>query len=107
MQGLLLKLHCARHTWATFALYARRNFHWVADRLGHADLALTLRVYAHALREEETDLSFLDLGGTRRHPRGTEGKRAVASKKSLRATPRRNRRILERKTGLEPARPKT
>ena len=30
---------------------------WVADQLGHADPALTMRVYAHALREEETDLS--------------------------------------------------
>jgi hypothetical protein len=32
--------------------------HQVADQLGHADLALTLRVYAHAMREEESDLSF-------------------------------------------------
>jgi len=31
--------------------------------LGHADPALTLRVYAHALREEETDLSFADFDG--------------------------------------------
>jgi len=28
----------------------------------------TLRVYAQALREEETDLSFLDSSGTRRRP---------------------------------------
>lgn len=33
---------------------------WVADQLGHADPALTMRVYAHAMREEETDLSFAD-----------------------------------------------
>ncbi len=26
-----------------------------------------MRVYAHALREEETDLSFANFGGTRRH----------------------------------------
>ena len=38
----------------------------MADQLGHADPALTLRVYAHALREEETDLSFADFGGPRR-----------------------------------------
>ncbi len=35
---------------------------WVADQLGHADPALTLRVYAHAMREEETDLSFAEFG---------------------------------------------
>ncbi len=36
---------------------------WVADQLGHADPALTLRVYAHAMKSEEKDLSFLDFGG--------------------------------------------
>jgi hypothetical protein len=35
------------------------------------DLALTLRVYVHSLREEESDLSFLDFGGVERHPRCT------------------------------------
>ena len=35
---------------------------WVADQLGHADPALTLRVYAHAMKSEERDLSFLDFG---------------------------------------------
>ena len=34
--------------------------------LVHADPAFTLRVYAHALREEETDLSFADFGEPRR-----------------------------------------
>jgi integrase len=57
-----LKLHCTRHTWATFALSAGKSVRWVAEQLGHADPALTLRVYAHAMREEETDLSFADFG---------------------------------------------
>ncbi len=61
-----LKLHCARHTWATFALHAGRNIRWVADQLGHADPALTLRVYAHAMRDEETDLSFAEFGDPKR-----------------------------------------
>ena len=39
---------------------------WVADQLGHADPALTLRVYAHAMREEEPDLSFAEFGGQQR-----------------------------------------
>src|SRR5262245_29169246 len=41
----------------------RKSVRWVADQLGHADPALTLRVYAHAMREEETDLSFAEFGG--------------------------------------------
>ena len=42
------------------ALQAGKNIRWVADQLGHADPALTLRVYAHAMPEDETDLSFAD-----------------------------------------------
>ncbi len=34
--------------------------------MGHADPALTLRVYAHALRDEETDLSFAEFGDPKR-----------------------------------------
>ncbi len=55
-----LKLHAARHTWATLALESGKSIRWVADQLGHADPALTLRVYAHALPEEERDLGFAD-----------------------------------------------
>ncbi len=58
-----LKLHTTRHTWATLALQAGKSVRWVADQLGHADPALTLRVYAHAMREEEQDLSFAEFGG--------------------------------------------
>ncbi|GAF94179.1 unnamed protein product, partial [marine sediment metagenome] len=47
-----LKFHATRHTWATLALAAGKSPRWVADVLGHADPSLTLRVYAHALREE-------------------------------------------------------
>ncbi len=45
------------------ALQAGKSVRWVADQLGHADPSLTLRVYAHALREDEIDLSFADFGG--------------------------------------------
>ncbi len=58
-----LKLHCTRHTWATMALAAGKSVRWVADQLGHADPALTLRVYAHAMPQEEADLSFAEFGG--------------------------------------------
>ena len=33
---------------------------WVAQQLGHSDPAFTLRVYAHAMRDEENDLSFAE-----------------------------------------------
>ena len=55
-----LKLHCAWHTWATLALRAGKFVRWVADQFGRADPPLTLRVYAHAMREEESDLWFAD-----------------------------------------------
>jgi hypothetical protein len=61
-----LKLHCARHTWATMALHAGKSEGWVADQLGHSDPALTLRVYAHAMPEDETDLSFADFDTPKR-----------------------------------------
>ena len=47
---------------AAFALEAGRSIRWVADVLGNADPALTLRVYAHAMRAEEGDLSFAEFG---------------------------------------------
>ncbi len=58
-----LRLHCARHTWASLALAAGKSVRWVAEQLGHADPALTLRIYAHVIPDEEPDLSFLDFGG--------------------------------------------
>jgi integrase len=58
-----LRLHCTRHTWASLALASGKSVRWVADQLGHADPAMTLRVYAHLIPGEETDLSFLNFGG--------------------------------------------
>jgi integrase len=86
-----LRLHDARHTFASLALASGKSVRWVAGQLGHTSAELTLRVYAHALREEETDLSFLDFGGTRRHPRGTKLRTANPSRKRPRATMRRAR----------------
>ena len=58
-----LRFHATRHSWATWALRAGKSVRWVAQQLGHQDPAFTLRVYAHAMREEEKDLSFAELGG--------------------------------------------
>jgi hypothetical protein len=47
------------------ALESGKNIRWVADQLGHADPALTLRVYSHVLKSEERDLSFAEFGPKR------------------------------------------
>jgi len=71
-------LHCTRHRWATIALQAGKSVRWVADALSDADSTLTLRVYAHATPDEETDLSFAEFSDPRRpldSRRGNEGTR--------------------------------
>jgi len=97
-----LRIHDARHTFASLALASGKSVRWVASQLGHASPELTLRVYAHALREEESDLSFLDFGGTKRHPRGTQGRRVDPSKSAPRATLRRSMGNMARREGFEP-----
>ncbi len=46
------RLHDLRHLHATTLLLAGVPVHVVAAQLGHADAAITLRVYAHVLREQ-------------------------------------------------------
>jgi integrase len=48
------RLHDLRHIHATTLLLAGVPVHVVAARLGHADPAITLRVYAHVVRSAET-----------------------------------------------------
>ena len=63
-----MKLHTARHTYARMALAAGKSVRWVADQLGHSSPMLTLKTYAHAMREEEVDLGFASFGdSTKRH----------------------------------------
>ena len=59
-----LRIHDARHPWATVALLSGKNIRWVSEQLGRADPAFTLRVYAHVLRDDEVDLSFPDFSAT-------------------------------------------
>lgn len=72
----------------------------------------TLRVYAHPLREEESDLSFLDFsapaGGPKRHPRGTNDsarpqKDEAPSRAPLSGSRRRGSDFLARPARLERA----
>ncbi len=103
-----LKLHCTRHTWASFALASGKSVRWVADQLGHASPMLTLRTYAHAIREEEADLSFADFevrdGSERLYPApalAPDGEDENAPD----LTGRGRWENLEHETGLEPATP--
>lgn len=47
-----MRLHDLRHIHATLLLKAGVPVHVVAARLGHVDPAITLRVYAHVLRDQ-------------------------------------------------------
>lgn len=109
-----LKLHAARHTFASLALAAGRSVRWVAEQLGHSNPELTLRVYAHALPVDEADLAFADFArapggasrladGPRRPYAAPRSSDALGSGEAPRATSRGASRILEHETGLEPA----
>ncbi len=100
-----LRLHDARHTFASLAMAAGKSVRWVSSQLGHASPELTLRVYAHAMREEETDLSFLDFGGTKRHPGGTKRRAAAIMSKPVRTTPREIRKRVVTRARFERATP--
>ena len=50
------RLHDLRHLHATTALLAGVPVHVVAARLGHADPAVTLRIYSHVLREHTASI---------------------------------------------------
>lgn len=90
-----LPLHSARHSWATWALQAGKNIRWVADQLGHADPSTTLTNYAHAMHEDDQDLSFLELpDGTGRH------KTAPVAEPDDQES-RKSSEILERETRFE------
>jgi integrase len=51
-----MRLHDLRHIHATHLLLAGVPVHVVADRLGHADASITLRVYAHVIRRDAADI---------------------------------------------------
>ncbi|MFC3687095.1 tyrosine-type recombinase/integrase [Aquipuribacter hungaricus] len=52
-----IRLHDLRHLHATFLLRAAVPVHVVAARLGHRDPAITLRVYAHVIEQQATEVA--------------------------------------------------
>ena len=59
------RLHDLRHLHATTLLLAGVPVHIVAARLGHADPAVTLRVYSHVLREHALGIGDISLRQSR------------------------------------------
>jgi integrase len=51
--GVNARLHDLRHFTATQLIGAGVDVRTVAERLGHSDASLTLRVYSHAIRERD------------------------------------------------------
>ncbi len=104
-----LKLHCARHTYASRGLAAGKSLRWVAEQLGHANPELTLRTYAHVMPDREEDLSFADFvsvdGAPKRPQTAPRSEAAPAHENASDLTGRRRLEILEHETGLEPATP--
>ena len=75
-----LELHSTRHTYASIAVASGKSVKWVADQLGHSTPMLTLRTYAHAIREEEADLAFVDFSaGSGGSPASHVDEKEVAS----------------------------
>ena len=96
-----LRLHDCRHSHATWALAAGKSVRWVADQLGHHSPTVTLRTYAHALKEEEGDLSFTDVG--REPSLDVTGRHNTApAQTDRRAGPRKSPRRLVELRGIEP-----
>jgi integrase len=63
-----IRLHDLRHSWATLALAAGIPAKIVQDRLGHANVAITLNVYSHVSPQMQSDaadrVAALIFGGT-------------------------------------------
>ena len=59
-----LRLHNARHTFASLALASGKSVVRVAAQLGHHSPTLTLGTYSHFMPSEETHLSFLDFAAS-------------------------------------------
>ncbi len=96
----------SRTRWASLALASGKSVRWVADQLGHSSPMLTLKTYAHSMREEEADLSFADFtnSSSPRRPYTAPDSSADAVNEIAPDPTGRGRSVfLEHETGFEPA----
>ena len=54
-----LRLHDARHTFASLALSAGKPLPWVSKTIGHRRVSTTADIYSHVLPTDAVDLGFL------------------------------------------------
>jgi integrase len=52
---LRISVHGLRHTWATLALQANVHPKVVSERLGHANISITLNTYSHVIPAMQAD----------------------------------------------------
>ena len=52
-----IRFHELRHTHASALIAAGASIKAVSRRLGHADVAITLRVYAHLMPDDDVKLA--------------------------------------------------
>ena len=96
-----LKLHWARHTYASAALAAGKSLRWVAEQLGHQNPEFTLRTYAHLMPQEETDLSFADFGDPGRPYTAPTPDATTTNEDAPAVSQRRRNQKLEHETRFE------
>ena len=97
------KFHAARHAYASLELASGKSICWIADQLGHASPMLTLRTYAHAMKEEEADLSLSNFGSRGRPYTAPVFDAAPEHENAPGPSDRGRCEFLERETGFEPA----
>ncbi len=97
------KFHAARHTYASLALASGKSVRWTANQLGNTSPILTLKTYAHAMPEEEADLSFAEFGSPGRPDTAPVFDAPPEDENGPELNPRSRSGILERETGFEPA----
>ena len=54
----MIRFHDLRHTAASLMIRQGISPKTVSDRLGHADVAFTLRVYAHLYEDQREEAAF-------------------------------------------------
>jgi integrase len=52
-----IRIHDVRHTFTTHALAGGANVKAVSEAIGHADISITLRTYAHVLPEQRREVA--------------------------------------------------
>ena len=70
-----IRLHDLRHTHATILLRDRENVKVVSERLGHANVTVTLTTYSHVMPGDQRQAAarFAALVGVRKHDREPSG----------------------------------